>query len=87
MQNSVELIGHYGGDTTHAMSAWTSTVRDLNEEKRNRIPKLLEFLVKGSDGKSHETPFEKSTLHFLVKTDIASHIHLLKHRIGVSING
>jgi thymidylate synthase (FAD) len=35
----------------------------------------------------HETPFEKSTLHFLVTVDQATHIHLLKHRIGVSING
>lgn len=34
----------------------------------------------------HHTPFEKSSLHFLVTCDIASHIHLLKHRIGVSIN-
>ena len=34
----------------------------------------------------HETPFEKSSLHFLVTCDQASHIHLLKHRIGVSIN-
>jgi thymidylate synthase (FAD) len=35
----------------------------------------------------HHTPFEKSTLHFLVTTDIASHIHIIKHRIGVSVNG
>jgi len=35
----------------------------------------------------HETPFEKSSLHFLVTVDTATHIHLLKHRIGVSING
>jgi thymidylate synthase (FAD) len=35
----------------------------------------------------HETPFEKSSLHFLVTVDCATHIHLLKHRIGVSING
>jgi len=34
----------------------------------------------------HETPFEKSSLHFLVTGEIASHIHMLKHRIGVSIN-
>ena len=34
----------------------------------------------------HHTPFEKSSLHFLVTTDIATHIHLLKHRIGVNIN-
>ncbi len=35
----------------------------------------------------HETPFEKSSLHFLVSVDTATHVHLLKHRIGVSING
>jgi flavin-dependent thymidylate synthase len=35
---------------------------------------------------SGNTPFEKSMLHFLVKCDTASHIHLIKHRIGVSIN-
>jgi flavin-dependent thymidylate synthase len=35
----------------------------------------------------HETPFEKSSLHFLVTVDTASHVHLLKHRVGVSING
>lgn len=86
-ENLVELIGHYGGDESHALSAWTSTNRDLTDEKRARIPKLLEFLVKGSDGKSHETPFEKSALHFLVRSDIASHIHIIKHRIGVSVNG
>jgi len=87
MKNTVELIGHYGGDSSHALSAWTSTHRDLTDEKIARIPKLLEFLVKGSDGKSHETPFEKSALHFLVRTDIATHIHIIKHRIGVSVNG
>lgn len=34
----------------------------------------------------HETPFEKVSVHFLVDTDIASHIHLLKHRVA-NING
>lgn len=81
-ENKVELVGVYGSDETHALSAWTSTSRDLTEEKKNRIDKLLMMLAK--DG--HHTPFEKSTLHFLVTSDIASHIHLLKHRIGVSLN-
>ena len=80
MANSVELIGFYGSDETHALSAWTSTSRDLPDEKRKRIGPLLTQLAK--DG--HLTPFEKSSLHFLVTSDIASHIHLLKHRIGVS---
>lgn len=81
--NKVEIIGHYGSDITHAQSAWTSTVRDLTEEKLGRVDKLLKHLA--SEG--HYTPFEKSALHFLVTVDQATHIHLLKHRIGVSING
>ena len=81
--NRVELIGFYGGDESHALSAWTSTSRDLTEEKRERIPKLLKMLAENG----HETPFEKSSLHFLCTTEIASHVHLIKHRIGVSVNG
>jgi thymidylate synthase ThyX len=79
-QNRVELIGTYGGDLEHALSAWTSTSRDLTEEKISRIPALLRMLAENG----HESPFEKSAIHFLVTTDIATHIHLLKHRIGVS---
>jgi thymidylate synthase (FAD) len=81
--NTVELLGYYGDDTVHASSAWTSTSRDLTNEKIARIPKLLTMLA--TEG--HHTPFEKSSLHFLVNVDQATHIHLLKHRIGVSING
>ena len=81
--NKVQLLGYYGNDQVHACSAWTSTSRDLNEDKVARIPKLLKMLADAG----HHTPFEKSSLHFLVDTDIASHIHLIKHRVGVSING
>ena len=81
--NRVELIGWYGGDETHALSAWTSTSRELTEEKRERIPQLLRMLAE----QGHHSVFEKSSLHFLVTVDAATHIHLLKHRIGVSING
>lgn len=80
--NKVELVGWYGGDESHALSAWTSTSRELSEEKQARIPSLLKMLAENG----HETPFEKSSLSFLVTTDIATHIQLLKHRIGVSIN-
>ena len=82
MENSVTLLGTYGGDLEHACSAWTSTSRDLTDEKRARIPDLLKMLADNH----HETPFEKSMLHFLVTCDTASHIHLIKHRIGVSVN-
>lgn len=83
MNNTVTLVGFYGGDETHALSAWTSTKRELTEERVGRMDKLLNMLA--SEG--HHTPFEKSYLHFLVTCDTASHIHLLKHRIGTSING
>jgi thymidylate synthase (FAD) len=81
--NKVELLGYYGSDLVHAQSAWTSTSRDITEEKKARVGKLLKMLA--SEG--HHTPFEKSSLHFLVTVDQATHIHLIKHRIGVSVNG
>lgn len=80
--NLVELLGYYGGDETHALSAWTSTKRSLTPDKKGRIGNLLKMLAESE----HHTPFEKSYLHFLVKCDTASHIHLIKHRIGVSVN-
>jgi flavin-dependent thymidylate synthase len=83
VDNTVELVGYYGGDQTHALSAWTSTSRNLTPEKRARIDKLLDDLAKNE----HGSPFEKSYLHFLVDVETASHIHILKHRIGVSVNG
>lgn len=80
--NRVQLTGWYGSDETHALSAWTSTSRDLTDEKRQRIPQLLKMLA----DQGHHTVFEKSALHFLVTVDTATHIQLLKHRIGLSIN-
>jgi len=80
-KNKCELLGYYGDDEVIACSAWTSTSRKLSDEKKQRIPALINMLW--SNG--HETPFEKATVHFLVDCDIASHIHLLKHRMA-SIN-
>lgn len=81
MRNTVELLGFYGSDLTIAQSAWCSTSRDLTPKKLERVPALIKMLWESG----HETPFEKATVHFLVNTDIATHIHLLKHRIA-SVN-
>ena len=81
-KNTVELLGFYGDDQTVACSAWTSVNRELTQDKIKRIPQMIEMLWSNH----HETPFEKVTVHFLVDTDIASHIHLLKHRMA-NING
>lgn len=76
--NKVTLLGYYGSDTIISCSAWTSTSRELSEDKKNRIPNLIDMLWMNG----HETPFEKGMVHFLVDTEIATHIHLLKHRIS-----
>lgn len=77
-QNTVELLGYYGSDETIACSAWTSTSRVLTDAKRQRVPGLIQMLWR----EGHETPFEKASVHFLINTDIATHIHLLKHRMS-----
>src|SRR5579863_5742207 len=82
-KNKVELVGTYGSDETHALSAWTSTSRDLDDKKRARMGGLLTMLATNK----HHTPYEKSAQHFLVTTDLSAHIHMIKHRIGVSFNG
>lgn len=81
-ENTVELLNHTGGDRTHALAAWASTGTELTDETAQRIPALLEMLA--SNG--HGTPFEHSLLSFRFQSDIASHIHILKHRAGVSVN-
>lgn len=83
VSNTIELIEYAGSDEGHALSGWTSTSRDLTDEKRNRIPGFLKFLAENK----HYTPFEKSYMRFLVTCDTASHIQILKHRIAVSVNG
>ena len=82
MNKRVELVGYYGSDETIALAAWTSTSRELTDEKKERIPKMIETLYKSG----HMTPFERGIVHFLVETDIASHIHLIKHRM-IGTNG
>lgn len=78
----VQLIGYYGSDKQIALAAWTSTSRELTPQKEERIPKLVEDLFTNK----HMTCFERGILHFLVETDIASHIHLIKHRT-IGTNG
>lgn len=100
MQNTVTLLGYYGSDKTHALSAWQSTNIELKIEVSGlseRIDRLFDETQKGKKkhygellnflaNHKHETPFEKSALHFQITADIATHIHCLKHRIAVSIN-
>ena len=81
-KNKVTLLEFAGSDLSHARAAWASTNQEVTSDKMGRIPKLLKFLAENE----HGTPFEHSMLSFHVQGDIASHIHCLKHRTGVSIN-
>ena len=76
------LVGTYGDDELIAQAAWISVDRTITQDKRERLESFLADLA----AQGHHTPFEHSVLHFIVDCDIATHIHLLKHRIGVSIN-
>lgn len=79
--NTVELIDFVGGDHAHARAAWASTDQEISDETKHRIPGLLRYLALNH----HGTPFEHSMFSFRVQSDLATHIHLLKHRT-LSIN-
>jgi flavin-dependent thymidylate synthase len=98
--NSVQLLGFYGGDQRTCLSAWQSTTDelkiDLPENISDRIPFIFKHLatqkkktplqlLNSLADNNHGTPFEKSILDFQLSADLASHIHSLKHRIS-SIN-
>ena len=79
--NTVELVEVSGGDHANARAAWASTDTEITPETEHRIPSLLKFLAMNE----HGTPFEHSMITFRVQSDIATHIHFLKHRT-LSIN-
>lgn len=87
MNNSVELIGWYGGDRAIARAAWTSTQADINKKTDEQIRDLLvNKLWNNGSGKAHKTPFERGIVEFNITCEQASHIHVIKHRLA-NING
>lgn len=102
-QNAATLVGHYGGDKTHALAAWSSTYLELGIELPEKIEDRVDVIVDDILSKSkkmrsidglltylsehrHTSPFEFSTLHFVITEDYKSHLHSIKHRIGHSKN-
>lgn len=87
MNNSVELIGWYGGDKAIARAAWTSTSADVETKTDEQIRDLIvNKLWNNGSGKPHKTPFERGIVEFNIIADTASHVHLIKHR-HLAING
>jgi thymidylate synthase ThyX len=52
MENKVILLGHYGGDKTHALAAWSSTFMDLEidmpDQVDMRIDAILDYILVNS---------------------------------------
>jgi flavin-dependent thymidylate synthase len=87
MNNTVELIGWYGGDRAIARAAWTSTQIDVDKKTDEQIRDLIvNKLWNNGTGKAHKTPFERGIVEFNITCDQASHIHFVKHR-HLAING
>jgi len=85
--NKVELIGWYGGDRAIARAAWTSTQIDVDKKSDEQVRDLLvNKLWNNESGKPHRTPFERGIVEFNITCDVASHIHLIKHR-HANVNG
>ncbi len=78
----VELLGIYGSDLQVAESAWYSTAKEVTPDKIERVPALIKMLAE----EKHSVPFEHSFISFRIISDVATHIHFLKHRIGFSIS-
>ena len=98
--NSVQLLGYYGGDKRVCLSAWQSTTEELGLELPDNIHDRVDVifqhiavqkkkspfeLLQFLAANNHSTPFEKAILDFQITADLASHIHALKHRIS-SVN-
>jgi len=85
--NKVELIDWYGGDKAIARAAWTSTSTDVEAKSDEQIRDLIvNKLWNNGTGKAHKTPFERGLLEVNITADVASHIHIIKHR-HLSVNG
>ncbi len=50
--NKVILLGHYGGDQTHALAAWSSTFLDLEiempEDVNMRVGAIIDYIINNS---------------------------------------
>ena len=99
--NSIQLLGYYGGDKRVCLSAWQSTTEelgiDLPENIQDRVDVIFEHISKSKKKSpfdllkflaenTHETPFEKTLLDFQLTGEVCSHIHVIKHRLS-SVNG
>lgn len=79
----VELVHHVGDDTGIAQAAWVSNYGgDIPTEKFERIPGLINFLMRDR----HGTPFEHNSLTFRISAPLFVFYEFHRHRVGWSYN-
>lgn len=79
---SVKLEKTWGQDHEPALAAWTSTRLDFDERQRGRWRGFTARLV--NDG--HLNPLEHCGASFLLEVDDATHVQLVRKRVGISFN-
>lgn len=78
----VELVDSMGSDASIAGAAWVSTYGAETETDINRIPGLINFLMRDR----HGTPFEHNSLTFRVSAPLFVFYEWHRHRAGWSYN-
>lgn len=79
----VELVQCVGDDSGIAEAAWVSNYGgDIPTEKADRIPGLINFLMRDR----HGTPFEHNSLTFRISAPLFVFYEFHRHRVGWSYN-
>lgn len=79
----VELVQCVGDDTGIAEAAWVSNYGgDIPTEKHERIPGLINFLMRDR----HGTPFEHNSFTFRLAAPLFVFYEMHRHRVGWSYN-
>ena len=87
MKNEVQIIDWSGGDKAIARAAWCSTQVDVDSRTDEQIRHLIvNCLWNNGSNKPHRSPFERGKVEWNITCDVASHIHIIKHR-HASVNG
>jgi flavin-dependent thymidylate synthase len=70
--NKVEIIGSYGGDKTHALSAWSSTFLELGMDLPDKIENRVDVIVDHILSNSKRMRSIEDLLAFLAENNHAS---------------
>ncbi len=78
----VNLIDHSGSDVSIARAAWVSNYGADVSGKAERIPGLINFLMRDR----HGTPFEHNSITFRISAPLFVFYEFHRHRVGWSYN-